>query len=266
MDTYMAEFPQDDIDNVITHLENNHFVIFGMGRIAQLFYKRCEYYDINKNIIAFTKTNCKYLGDTFYNKPVLPFKFIPKNTLIIIAVHDIYVHDVIDILSTNGFHNYLWIYYYLFDFLYGKPIRVNTRINIEILEHNIKSSNSFYACMYAIDDYVHNRTAGILHYKEHMNRIGSNEMANLRWERFKKKIDEVQVNGFKDDYNIKVSKDLLYIIDGMHRFSLADYFKKEYIIADIYNCEKKMPLFIWDKKYTENNYELLDDIKKRGRI
>ena len=55
-----------------------------------------------------------------------------------IAVHNIFIDEIIEKLKNLGFSRYFWVYPYLFDLSFGLPIERNVEIDVRSLVKRIK--------------------------------------------------------------------------------------------------------------------------------
>lgn len=225
---------QDTIQlkDILNLIKTNRFVIYGNGFIGKRFIKQIERMNCKKQISAIVVTNLE--GDCNSRKDGLQSVYeISKDSLVFIAAHESVATEMRKVLESIGVSNYIWIYPYLIELELGEPIERNRKVTIIDLISNL--SKSYAAAIYylTIKEYCQNHTYDGSLYKKMTSHYTTEHTAEKRWEIFRRKIEYCQENGFCQDCNIKVLENN-NLIDGMHRLTLAKYFGKKYLYADVY--------------------------------
>lgn len=233
----MGKYQIMDFNEFINLIENNDIYIYGNGYVGKMFYNALRQKGLKKNVLSFIKTNIDNEScvdditiNTIYNEK------IKKNALICVAVHESNVEEIEEILCKLGFENYIWIYPFLFNLMFGLPVEIDKEVDIKSI---IKANISDYrlAVRYlAIENYYKKNNYGYDVYIKSMCLHTSYITAKKRLLRFIDLIEEWEKNGYEEFYGICISRDKI-ILDGIHRFALACYWKMNKIKCDMYPIE-----------------------------
>lgn len=226
---------QFSLQDVISIIKKDKFVIYGYGFVGKRFYKQVQRMGYSENVIAIAVTDIGDEKNTDY-VTVQSIYDISKESMVFVAVHDASVLDMQEILDKIGIKKYMWVYPYLFDLELGTPICKDKTVCINDL---LTQMNDIYmpAIYYlSLKDYCGANIYNGELYIKMSTAYTTLETGKKRWERFCKTIDECRERGFKQDYNIKVDENNL-LIDGLHRLVLARYFGESDIICDVYHCD-----------------------------
>lgn len=218
-------------------IKKRMFWIYGCGAIAK---RLCHYINAIKaeeNLQGFIVSAHNSTDDTcLYEKPIINVCDGNRDATILIATDVTNAKEIEATLEKLGFQRYIWIYSHLFDLEFGDPIEYDMSFVPSIFFHSSNVRNWLTVCYLVIEDYyscTEEHKGLYIHYSELWF---STSVAEKDWSRFIKQIRKFDLNGFRQEYNIKIGKDLLTVLDGAHRIALAQFYHHN-IIADIYDCD-----------------------------
>ena len=218
-------------------IKKNKIAIYGTGYVAMRFYDTLIKKNLTKNLVSFITTNG---GSEINGYKVLSISDCRiDNILILIAVHEAVKDDIIKKLESLGYINYIWVYPFLYRLMLGEPVKSNIKVPIYKIVENYKDNYLLATRCLAIDQYFNKNDIGYEIYIKVISLFCSKETAEKRLRQFKKLIENWEQNGYDEKQTISIL-DNFQCFDGMHRLSLAVYFKQEYVVCDIYNNYKEI--------------------------
>ena len=272
----------DEYETIMKILKEETFWIYGCGRIATKFYQLLLQMNALSHLKGFIVTHPE--SSSFWGKPVIAAKAAPQNDWIFVAVN---VTNICEINSTlDKFHlkKHLWIYFHLFDLIYGMPIQYDVSLATKDLFRSSIAANWMAVCYLAIESHILNNSIGKNLYLKWFDRENtpdiksySKDMAYKDWKRFVTWAEECAQHGFTQEFNIKMAQDYKRVMDGSHRVAMAQYFGVDTIKADIYECdEQKDKLFFGpqgyinvaeehfvQQRYTKRELQIIKDVFDR---
>lgn len=220
-------------------IEKENFVIYGTGSVAKRFSKIIKEKGYWDNVSNYAVSSLQQVEAYYDGKDIKEINEVSNDSIVMIAVHNIFIDEIIEKLKNLGFSRYFWVYPYLFDLSFGLPIERNVEIDVRSLVKGLKDVYLNQILYLAIESALFNNTIGRDLYIKYMCIFCSEKAASKRWLDFVKRIHKYESGDAKQNYNIKLSNKLDIVIDGSHRLMLAYYFNVEKILADIYSCDIK---------------------------
>lgn len=218
---------------IIDLMRIRRFVIYGNGYIARRLYNIIKKLGLEHNVLNVAVSNPNPNDSGVNGQPLCAISEINQNDFIILAVHNAVADTMKRTLIKLGFSDYIWIYPYLIEMEIGQPIRRNYPVPTDILIKYLPIAYTWAIYYLSLADYIEKGLYGGSLYIKFASTYVTFEMANRRWARFQRRIDECLHNGYHQDYNIKINEGYS-LIDGAHRLVLAKYFHVNSIFADIY--------------------------------
>ncbi len=218
-------------EEFINKLENNRFIIYGAGYVAENFYKGIKKRGLKDNLECFVTTE----GDTkrIDEYPVKSLRRFSLNEYVVcLAVHESLRVELEKVLRKEKCKECIWVYPFLYEFMLGTPEN-----NVEVPVKKIylaNKDNLLLATRYIVlEQFYGARNDGDEIYMTCMELYCSHETARKRLNQFKDLITSVENGGLSCNYPISLLDDYKYI-DGAHRLSLAIYKRLPVINANIY--------------------------------
>ncbi|MEK3826959.1 hypothetical protein [Paenibacillus sp. FSL K6-1558] len=244
---------ETELEIIKTIINSDKFTIFGTGSVAKRFGEQLKYCGCWDNVSHFSVSLLKDDMVLFEGKKVVEIKDVTNDSIVMIAVHNIFVDEIIDKLKKLGFKRFFWIYPHLFDLCFGIPKHRDVVLKVDEVVQRI---NGFYvnAIYYlAIENVLGKNKVGREVYLKFMSVFSSEKAAKKRWEDFVQKIYEYEQGNVQQNYNIKLSHNHDIVLDGSHRLMLAFYFNVSEITADMYSCDlKQYKAYAQDMAMTDN--------------
>ena len=220
-------------------LQMHKLVIYGAGCVADMFYKALSYHGMAEQVVCFavTKLDSTNKNNVCNGYPLITIDQVARNvdTLICIATHAANKDGMIQYLNVLGIDTYLWIYPWIHEMLFGKPIHYGGLVSVRkvICTWPYIGDYGFSVRKLVIDQFFQKNDYGFDLYQKIFSALYNKRTGEDRLNQFKKLIKNWVKNGYNAKYPIKIDKSYR-IFDGEHRLILAYYFNQKEILADIY--------------------------------
>lgn len=219
------------------HLLNSPFFIYGCGRVAVRFYKILEKKKMLYNFKGFVVSGDILPNNVFMGNPVCRISDISlerRRYWIMIATSAVHLQDIVALLKELQFKKYEWIYTYLYDLYFGPPVQFDVALSVTNCLKFSREKNWIAVCYYAIKSAFEGNEDGEHIYTKLSSCWFTPDMAKKDYQRFIETVNSMIHHGYSQEYNIQVSTDCRYILDGSHRIALAMFFQTEKVIANMY--------------------------------
>lgn len=222
-----------------SNLESKKIVIYGAGYVADRFYQALKEHKLDTNVVCFvTSTSCANRKSEI---PTIEIKQLEKdaNILVCIAVHESIKDEIIKTLVARDFHNYIWIYPFLYELMLGAPLQKGVKVPLERI-WNVCRENYAMAVRYlAIDHYYGKNENGYEIYIRAMSLFSDEDSSKKRLNQFIELIKNWEQNGYDIKQCASIFEDYR-VFDGAHRIAVASYFNQGYVMCDIYAMKKSI--------------------------
>lgn len=226
---------------LIDSIKNQSFWIYGYGGVAKRFFRCIKCMGAGENLRGFMVShvgNGDKRTDILGEYPVISVEVGEREALILIAVDVFNIREIYSTLINLKYKNFFWIYFNLYDLEFGLPVQKNVLLDVDWLFRSSYWADWIATCYLVIEDVFSKREDNRDIYIKFSSIWLDNKTAIKDWERFSEKMLKCVGQGYKKDYNIKISKDKYIVIDGAHRVAIAKYYGIDEISADIYNVTK----------------------------
>lgn len=223
--------------------ENRKFAVFGTGFVAEMFYQGLLSRGCADNIDRFYVSGTPE-NDSFHGIPVCSLRAYRGDLSLLAAVHAANLESI-DLPKENA----VFIYPFLREYLYGKPVRENVRIRLKDLLAAQPEDENWIAVRYAgIDGLEKNDDSLTALYIRAISMHCSEATARKRLTALQAMCASIRTGGF-DSETAPIAIDENYrIIDGLHRTAAAAYFGIPEISCDLYAASP-----VYDRVLTERN-------------
>ncbi len=219
------------------------FTVFGTGFVAEMFFQGLVSHGHENNLRWFYVSR-EPAEKMFHGVSVYPISEYKGGEPLLIALHPANLNSIGD-LKEKG----ICIYPFLYEYLYGKPVRQNVRIRTADILSVQPEDEYWIAARYAgIEGLLKNDAALTELYLRCISLHASEATARLRLEELRKLCEDIQIHGFNNSGSPVLIDESRRIIDGLHRTAAAAYFGVPDIYCDI--CTKSE---LFDKILTERN-------------
>lgn len=218
-------------------IEKEKIVIYGTGSVSKRFSKLIKENGYWGNVSNYAVSSLEHHANFIDGKAVKEIKDISNDNIVMLAVHNIFLNEILENLSNLGFENVIWIYPYLFDLSFGMPIQNNIVLDVKNIVNRLNGIYSYAIYHLAIENEYSKNVVGGSIYRKFMRIFCSEEAANKRWSDFVERMHKYENGDVQQNYNIKLSNEYDIVLDGLHRLMLAHYFNVDKIVADIYSCD-----------------------------
>lgn len=262
-------------ERCVSLVRTEPFYVYGTGYVAHRLYQGLLHHGGIEHLQGFTVTTCAE-GDAreLFGKPVQPIAELPRDALILIAVHMVWKDEIEETLKRLGFHRYAFIYARLFEFQFGAPVVRHQKMECSrLVEHLCARPEAYYflaAYIAAIHHLFHPDEASDAYYLKFHARCASPEAARKRLERFHAMLLDCQANGAEALLRDPISLDEQQrILDGTHRTAAATWFHVPFLYADQYETDDHWGMgyergqcgFSHDEVFTADDLHALDQEK-----
>lgn len=265
---------------LIRKIKSEPFYIYGAGRAAARVYKALKNKELLENFNGFivsSNTNSQTVDGKIY---AVSNENLNRKANVFISTHKVFLAEVIEALSDNGFSKYEWIYPTMFELEYGEPILVEQQRNVRKLVANMRSKYMLALFYLAIENFLGKNDFGIdCHIRFHMTHV-SRQTAEKIAKLFCKRIEDCLKTNKLEPYPIMINKYEDYCMDGNHKLILAYYFNvpsincNVYAENDIINKLRNANPVIIKNSYDEiravhserETFAILDVMKKFGEL
>ena len=213
--------------------ENQSIYIYGAGNIGKKILRLIE-----KTENAALKVQGFLVSDMTGNPEridkyyvTVPQNLSDRDSLILVAVTDVYQDNIIDSLKILGFSNVVTAYKYSFiggeDEWDSQPkiIKVDTH-ELLLCQYRAGLFNRYdiIVRLLAIENYYGKNQCGFALYQKMQNmRTNDKEYGKISMQRFIRLIQSYEKYGYDENSELVVDEDL-HLIDGSHRLALAIHF------------------------------------------
>ena len=133
-------------ERCVSLVRTEPFYVYGTGYVAHRLYQGLLHHGGIEHLQGFTVTTCAE-GDAreLFGKPVQPIAELPRDALILIAVHMVWKDEIEETLKRLGFHRYAFIYARLFEFQFGAPVVRHQKMECSrLVEHLCARPEAYY--------------------------------------------------------------------------------------------------------------------------
>jgi hypothetical protein len=226
------------IDSFMDTIAGKKIIIYGAGFVAaRFFYRALKDNGLAGEIECFCVS--KKEGDItrIHEIPVIELDelCVDNHAIVCIAVHEAIRDEIVQSLETHHIKNYIWVYPYIYEMIFGVPRR-NISMNVQEILCANRNEYMIPLRYAAIENFYGKNTWGIDIYLKSLKLSIEEHTANKRWKKFEQLIIDWERFGYDSSKCISINTDGV-VQDGAHRTALAGYFGQEQIMCDIY--EKK---------------------------
>ncbi len=249
-------------EELLEQLKTNKFVIFGAGFAAEMFYRALKLANADENLLFCVVTKA-VSGQEFHGRPVISLDEarITEETPVCLAVHEAAAGSAFRALEPYKDRT-VWVYPYLPELLYGKPVRTEKQYPLAGLLAKQDKEEYWLAVRYAaVRDYLavrlhpegtdpgvereYRKTKEI--YLRALSLHCGKDTALLRASRMEETALSIARDGFREDCPVKIDTNGR-IIDGLHRIACAAYLGLESVPAAIYQASP-----VYDELFGDKN-------------
>lgn len=231
------------------YIKKHKFYIFGTGFVAENLLGYLENNDIQSNLVGFLETQPK--KSEFNNFPVYKLDTISyvNNVSIIVAAHSSIFEQIKMLLESKGITEWIWIYPYWYELLFGCPYKKNLIINPYSVIQKACFSERVMCSIYLLGiGYVFNQNRiGKSVFFKFSSLFSSNNTIEKRWESFSDMVTKFDETNISHLGNLLVATDAGFIIDGNHRIALALYKRIPRIYVDLFHANYEDVSYIFKK-------------------
>lgn len=225
---------QGSLDDIRGILKNNRIAVYGTGFVARKFYDLLVRNGMDKNIECFLVSNKEAGQDKICGIGICSIQeFENKSGLVIcVAVHEVNRSEIEKILDSKNIGNYIWIYPYFYELALGSPLKRGIRVPVDRLVgqcHNYRIAVRYLA----VEHYFGKNSYGYDIYRKAQALSCGKISAEKRLEGFCRLIQSWEKDGYQPDDAVLIGEGL-ELIDGIHRVTLARYFKVKEIVCDVF--------------------------------
>lgn len=213
---------------------DREIVVYGTGYVARKFYKAMGKKGLHGQIRCFVRTGHVKDDEVFEGIPVFRFSDIAigENTFICLAVHEA-ILDEIECVVKQRTREYLWVYPYLYEMMFGEPEQKAVEIPVKALLEKFSGDFRLGIRLAAIGQQRGLNAWGFDVYIRAQMIYCGQETAKERLEQFRRLIAGWEEDGYKKDYPLSLNRSF-GVIDGNHRLSMAVYAGQKTICGNIY--------------------------------
>lgn len=226
-------------EDLIKLIHNKKVYIYGTGFVGKRFYHALQEQALEKNVISFVVTNKseqRCCGLKVQSLSDITSAFRHDTDLVCIATHESISKIIIDSLIKSNIKGYVWIYPFLHELLFGKPIFKNVEISVKDLLSSYEGDYAIPVRVLAIEQFYGKNDNGYEIYKKGMSLHCEETTANRRLSQFVELIKRWEREGYDSKSHIKITEKGK-IFDGAHRLALAYYHGFEKVYCDVFHVE-----------------------------
>lgn len=219
-------------------LSADEIVIFGTGYVAESFWFGLERLDLTAKVSCFAVSDSSEHAEQLHNRPVRPISNVElrPDILVCLAVHSALAEELDRYLSDLIPGQFIWVYPFLYDLIYGKPlIKGVQRQRSELIRKQNSSFNWISVRYMAARDYLCCSVDYELSRETYIKAMSAHcrvATAAERLNNLERLADSMASNGYDDSCPILVDSSLR-IIDGLHRIAVASVLKIDSIACDM---------------------------------
>lgn len=239
------------VEEIISILKTKKLVVYGTGFVAKRFYEVMQENGLEDNISYYIVTNPTVLE--FQGKKVIgimDYKSTDEE-IIIVAVHEAVLEEIICELKDRGVNTYIWIQPYLLDIEINTTSKGKSIIETATLMEKWKEYYIFAIRFLVIEEYYGKNNYGYETYLKANCLFSNEETSKKRLESFLELIKSWEKKGYDQSHLLCVDANNL-LIDGGHRFSLILYHGIKEVECVKYYSNFKIRKF-FDKVYVDKN-------------
>lgn len=263
-------------DRCFTLSHEEPFYIYGTGRVAHLLYQGLVHRGDITNLAGFVETSCpENDGRELFGKPIWPVQKIPREALILVAVHFIWEKEIESTLKRLGFHRYVMIYSQMLKFRFGEPVACHEKIEPKRLLSLLCTYPEIYyqiaTYTAVIQHWFHDSQGTERYYLKFHTKLASRKAAEERLIRFRSMLSSCEQKGasFLQQHIIYLDEHQR-VLDGMHRVLLAVWYQVPFLYADCYETqdywgmgyEKGHLGYTYSEIFTPEEFQALDAMKE----
>lgn len=226
-----------DYHEIIDIMSNNKFWIYGYGKAAKRLYRQVVKYGFEQNLSGFIVTDLSSVNERFCEKDVISIDLVDKNDWIIIAADTVSTEEIYSYLNEKKYNKIIRGVFSIIDLECGPPIEFGRKLPAKRFFVNNSLVSWVIAIYLAATKYINQDISGRDIYIRLVSRWLGKVTAEKDYYRFMDKVKLCELNGFSQDYPIKVCKDL-YLIDGAHRVVLSQCFGDGNVLADVHSVTR----------------------------
>ena len=228
------------VEELINIIERKDIYIFGAGFVGERFLHGLSgrgYLEHVKGFVVTNVNNREFCGEKVISVNELQRIFDINKDYICIATHEAVKDQVENELELLGLSEHVWIYPFLHEICFGRPIQKNVIRSTKSLLVTYKDDYAVPIRYLAIEQFNGKNNVGYGLYIKGMNLHCSKNVANKRLETFIQLIKKWTDYGYDKKHTIKLTHEG-EIIDGLHRLTVACYYNCEELICDIYHVDR----------------------------
>ena len=238
------------------------FSVFGTGYVAGVLYKALQNYRLEDRIKNYIVSNHEE-GAVFKGRPVMTPAEYARSAYgrepVLIAAHESALEGIQMLLSKEQL-DAQWIYPYLPDLLYGKPISDPVSLSLGEIISRQDPQEYWLAVRYgAVRAYYEHDPAGEVIYRRAFAQFASGGSADKRLAFLHELIESVEKNGFDPDRPVLLDEKGR-LIDGLHRVALARYKGVEKLACRIYPVSPDYESIITERTRFHERIALQSDL------
>lgn len=258
----------------LSELAEKEIIIYGTGYVGRKFFRLLQRKGLEHRVKCFAITGYPEKGAVVEGIPVYSINdvLLCRNTLVCLAVHESLREELEQVVRQRT-EQYLWIYPYLYELMFGIPEQRNVEVSVARLLDGFREDLRLGIRLAAIEAQMGQNTYGFDRYIRAQMLYCRKETAEKRLQQFVQLIEEWRRSGYHRDSVISLNR-RADVLDGCHRLSMAVYMGQEKICADIYptilsakefhGCEVIMPQGILaGNGFTDKEIEELEKIQER---
>ncbi|WP_034445643.1 hypothetical protein [Butyrivibrio sp. AE2032] len=211
------------------------YYIYGNGNVGTRLLKCFREFGYDKCFLGFIVSG--YIEDSSTENVYSVFDIsLDKGAIVLIAVHDIYVDEIVENIKKVGFKRWEWIYPVMFELEHGIPEKTDVQVSVKLLVSKMDFVYMLAVYFLTIDEVCGNNTIGIRCHERMLSQETNMITAQKRTKAF---CDSIKERGNNHSYShIKVNQDMNYCFDGNHRMMTAYYFKERFVFCDLYRANE----------------------------
>lgn len=219
---------------ILERLAGKNIFIYGTGHVARKFYKVLGRHGLQHQVRSFVKTNKAAGEELFENLPVYCIEelHLAEDDLLCLAVHAS-IRKEIEAVVQSKTDQYLWIYPYLYELMFGEAEQKNVKISVAALLKDFQNDLRLGIRLAVIEQQEGKNTCGFDTYLKAQTLHCNRETAIQRLKQFRELIANWKQTGYQKEYKLTFTRNY-GVIDGNHRLAMAVYTGQEYVYGDVY--------------------------------
>ena len=183
---------------ILEKLREKTIVIYGTGHVARKFYRIMQTHGLEKQVLCFVRSQ-KTEGEAFEGLPVFSLEELSfrEDTLICLAVHES-IREEIEILVRRKTKQYMWIYPYLYELMFGPPEKRELKLQVKELLSGFQEDLRLGVRLAAIEQQEGRNDWGFSCYIRAQTLHCSEATAKRRLEQFRSLIVSWKSSGYEE--------------------------------------------------------------------